>query len=90
MPTADERLEQLGSILKDRSSYGDFAMHAAFTQEVKAFYRRHYKWDEMPATFRHAIEMFIDKSSRELHGEHKDDNMLDAAGYALLAISEYK
>ena len=79
VPTIDETLAERGS------RYGDFAEHAAFTQEVKALITRYWHGPDAPHDVREALDMIAHKMGRIVTGDPAwRDSWVDIAGYAEL------
>ena len=75
----DKTLEERGN------NYGEFPVHAAFTQGLKNVMRGHPNWYGMPSDVREALDMIQHKIGRILNGNPNfHDSWHDIIGYARL------
>lgn len=77
---------QLPDILAARkSTHGEYADHASFTQQIKDICHASRNWQRMNSHQRETLEMIAHKIGRILAGDPNfDDHWRDIAGYATL------
>ena len=91
---AGEKLQSTEDTLKERGSrYGEFANHAALSQEFKRLFRTNVENHGRPENFEpfilEAIDMIFHKLARIANGDPTyDDNYRDIAGFAELVVKE--
>lgn len=79
-------MSDVNATLAEREKrYGDFATHAAITQNLKDEMQNSPKWDGLHPTQKEALEMIAHKIGRILNGDpYHADSWHDIAGYASL------
>ena len=91
---AGEKLQSTEETLKERGNrYGEFANHAALSQEFKRLFRTNVENHGRPENFEpfilEAIDMIFHKLARIANGDPTyDDNYRDIAGFAELVVKE--
>jgi hypothetical protein len=68
-----------------RETHGDYADHAAVTQQLKAIFHTHWGWGRLDNVQRETLDMIAHKAGRILSGDPNHvDHWDDIAGYARL------
>ena len=68
-----------------RETHGDYADHAAVTQQLKAIFHNHWGWGRLDNVQRETLDMIAHKAGRILSGNPNHvDHWDDIAGYARL------
>lgn len=78
--------KEIDTLLTERgTTHGDYADHAAVTQQVKDIFRTHAGWLRLNDMQRETMDMIAHKAGRILAGNpHFADHWDDIAGYARL------
>lgn len=81
-----QNLSAVEQTLKERGErYGDFSVHAAICQNIKAAMGETDGWNRLTSVQRQALETIADKIARILSGDPDyADNWHDIQGYAKL------
>lgn len=78
--------DSIGEILAERGNrYGEFATHAAITQEIKHAIRQGPRFTQLEDDMVEALDMIAHKIGRIVNGDPRyADSWVDIAGYAKL------
>lgn len=80
---APPSIDQL--LAERKSTHGEYADHASFTQQIKAICHGSKNWQVMNSHERETLDMVAHKIGRILAGDpHFDDHWRDISGYAKL------
>ena len=83
-------MTNINTTLAERGSrYGEFAMHALITQNLKEVMKDSPNWDILSSSQRESLEMVAHKIGRILNGDpNYDDSWVDIAGYTTLVANQ--
>jgi len=86
-PTTNRENRLTSALIEARSkTHGKFENNARIAQFLRAYWRSHPTWEDMPEQQREALDQMAGKFSRIFSGQASyDDHWADLAGYSELA-----